>query len=506
MIEAILEGVGRALAGPGLLIIIGGTLYGMLVGVLPGISGAVGIILLIPLTFAWPLDHALLLFAAAWGGSSYGGAITAILIKIPGESTNAMTTLDGYPMARQGRASEALGASALATALGATVGIVVLIARIPVLRSVVLLFGPAEFFALALLGISVIALVSSDSLVKGLFSGALGLLVGLHGYNPITGVSRFDFGMIYLLDGIPLFPVFIGMFAMAQAIELAVHHRTVVDPGSISVATISLAGLLRGMRAIFTNFWLFIRCSIIGTIVGAIPGPGGAVATFLAYGHAKATAKDASRFGTGDIRGVIAPEAANDAKDGGSLMPTLAFGVPGTVASGVVLLALEFHGVRVGPELLGPNLALVFVLLTSLFLSNWITSLVGVATARWLARLTTIPTSYISAVVIVTSVIGALATRGLFEDVLVMLLFGAIGYLFILRNVPVVPMVIALLLVNILETSLNQVIQIGDGSPELLWTRPISLLLLLTVALAILSPLLRPARRLARRARPARRP
>jgi putative tricarboxylic transport membrane protein len=498
VLEAILEGVGRALAGPGPLIIVAGTLYGMLVGVLPGISGAVGIVLLVPVTFAWPLDHALLLFAAAWGGSSYGGAITAILIKIPGESTNAMTTLDGYPMATQGRASEALGASALATALGATFGIVVLVAMIPVLRSIVLLFGPAEFFALALLGISVIALVSSESLVKGLFSGALGLLVGLHGYNPITGVSRFDFGTIYLLDGIPLFPVFIGMFAMAQAIELAVHHQTVVAGESLAVSSVSVAGLFRGMRAVFEHFWLFLRCSIIGTIVGAIPGPGGAVATFLAYGHAKASAKDSSRFGRGDIRGVIAPEAANDAKDGGSLMPTIAFGVPGTVASGVMLLALEVHGVRTGPELLGPNLALVFVLLTSLFASNWLTSLFGVATARWLARLTTIPTSFIAAVVIVTSVIGALATRGLFEDVLVMLLFGAIGYLFILRSVPVVPMVIALLLVTILETSLNQVLQIGAGSPHLLWTRPIALGLLVLVGLTIFSPLIRRAIRLVR--------
>lgn len=499
MIEAILEGLGRAFAGPGLLIIVLGTLYGMLVGVLPGISGAVGIILLIPVTFAWPLDHALLLFAAAWGGSSYGGAITAILINIPGESTNAMTTLDGYPMARQGRASEALGASALATALGASVGIVVLVAMIPVLRSVVLLFGPAEFFALALLGISVIALVSSESVVKGLFSGALGLMVGLHGYNPITGISRYDFGLIYLLDGIPLFPVFIGMFAMAQALELSVHHRTVVSAEALSLASISLAGLFRGMRAVFTHFWLFLRCSVIGTIIGAIPGPGGAVATFLAYGHAKATARDAGEFGKGDIRGVIAPEAANDAKDGGALMPTLAFGVPGTVASGVILLALEFHGVRVGPELLGPNLALVFVLLTSLFLSNWITSLVGLASARWLARLTTIPTTFIAAVVIVTSVIGALATRGLLEDVLVMLVFGVVGYLFILRGVPVVPMVIALLLVNILETSLNQVIQIGDGSPYLLWTRPIALVLLIGVATVVFSPLIRLAIRTVRR-------
>lgn len=387
----------------------------------------------------------------------------------------------------------------MATALGSTVGIVVLIAMIPVLRSVVLFFGPAEFFALALLGIAVIALVSGDSVVKGLFSGALGLLVGLHGYNPITGVSRFDFGTLYLQDGIPLFPVFIGMFAMAQAIELAVHHQTVVGTSDQALSSISLAGLVRGMRAVFTHFGLFIRCSIIGTIVGAIPGPGGAVATFLAYGHAKATAKDSSGFGKGDIRGVIAPEAANDAKDGGSLMPTLAFGVPGTVASGVMLLALQFHGVRVGPELLGPNLALVFVLLTSLFASNWITSLIGMASARWLAKLTTVPTTFISAVVIVTSVIGALATRGLFEDVLVMLVFGIVGYLFIVRDVPVVPMVIALLLVTVLETSLNQVLQIGDGSPALLWSRPISLVLLVLVALTVLSPLFRPVWRLVRR-------
>lgn len=498
MIEAIIDGVGRAMAGPGPLIILAGTLYGMLLGVLPGISGTVGILLLIPVTFAWPLDYSLLLFAAAWGGSEYGGAITAILINVPGESTNVMTTLDGYPLARQGRASEALGASALATALGSTFGIVVLIATIPVLRSVVLAFGPAEFFSLALLGVTVIALVTSHSMVKGLFSGTLGLLVGLHGYNPITGVSRFDFGTLYLQDGIPLSPVFIGMFAMAQAVDLLLHHRQVVDTESQASSGISVAGLLRGMGAVFTNFGLFLRCSVIGTIVGAIPGPGGTVATFLAYGHAKATAKDSSMFGKGDIRGVLAPEAANDAKDGGGLMPTIAFGVPGTVNAGVILLALQFRGVQPGPELLGPNLGLVFVLLTSRFASSWLTSIIGVATARWLARLTVVPTSYISAVIIVTSVVGALATRGLFEDVLVMLIFGVLGYVFIVCDIPVVPMVIALLLVNLLETSLNQVLQIGDGSPELLWTRPVSLVLLLIIAAAVFSPLLRRAVRLVR--------
>lgn len=491
MLEAALAGAIRALSDIGIVIIILGTLYGMIVGILPGISGAMGLILLIPFTFAWKLDHALLLFASAWGGASYGGAVTAILIGVPGESTNAMTTLDGYPLARQGRAGEALGASAMATALGASVGIFILVALIPLLRSVVLLFGPAEFFGLALLGLAVIALVSGGSLVKGLLSGALGLLLGLVGLNPVTGVSRYDLGTLFLQDGVPILPVFIGMFAFAQSMDLILHHTSVSEEGAPDQPMALGRGLWDGVLSVFRHFGLFLRCSAIGTLIGAIPGPGGSVATFLAYGHAISSARDASKFGKGDIRGVIAPEAANDAKDGGSLIPLVAFGVPGTVSAGIILLALRYHGLRVGPELLGPNLPTVFVLLTSLFLSNWITSIIGLATGRWLVRLTYVPSAIVGPAVIVLCVVGALANRGLFEDVLVMLAFGLLGYLFMRVKMPVVPLVIALLLTNLLETSFHQVIQIGDGTPIILFTRPISVILLLLVAGTVLSPIVR---------------
>jgi putative tricarboxylic transport membrane protein len=379
----------------------------------------------------------------------------------------------------------------MATALGASVGIAVLVGTIPVLRSVVLLFGPAEFFGLALLGLAVIAVVSAGSLARGLLAGVLGLLLGLHGFNPITGVSRYDLGLVYLQEGIPLLPVFIGMFAFAQAMTLLLHHQAVSEAEAGGAPMALGSGLVTGVLSVFRHFGLFFRCSVLGTIVGAIPGPGGTVATFLAYGHARQTAKDTSLFGKGDIRGVIAPESANDAKDGGSLIPTLAFGVPGTISAGIILLALQFHGIRVGPELLGPNLATVFVLLTSLFLSNWITSLVGLATGRWLVRLTTVPTSIIGPAVLVLSFFGALANRGLFEDVIVMVISGLLGYVFMRRNIPVVPLVIALLLASVLENSLSQLLQIGDGTPILLFTRPVSVGILILVVVTLLSPLQR---------------
>jgi putative tricarboxylic transport membrane protein len=498
MFEAIVDGAARVLTWEAILLIILGTWYGMIVGVLPGISGGVGLVLLIPATFGWPLDSALVLFAAAWGGSSYGGAITAILLGVPGEATNAVTVIDGFPLAKQGKAAYALGASALATAAGASVGIFVLVALLPVLRSIILLFGPAEFFAMALLGLAVIALVSAGSMAKGIFAGSMGLLLGVHGFNVVTGVSRFDFGNIILLDGIPLVPVFVGMFGIAQGVELLVNHDRVSEADQQALEVGTWRQMFQGMGAVVRHRWLFVRSSILGTVIGAVPGPGGTVATFLAYGHAMSTATDKSEFGKGDIRGVIAPEAANDAKDGGALIPTLAFGVPGTFAAALIMLALQFHGLRMGPRILGPELPTAFVIIFALFLSNWITSISGLAVAKWLVKVTVVPTAILGPAVIVVSMLGAYATRRLFADVLVCFLAGIVGYIFIRRKISSIPLVVAFLLAPMLETSFHQAYQIGDSSFDLFVQRPIAAsLLVLVLVTAIAPPMLR--RRRARR-------
>lgn len=488
---ALTEALSRAVTFRGLGLVLIGTLYGVLLGVLPGVSGAMGLILLIPVTFGWQLDDALLLLGATWGGNAFAGSIVAILLGVPGDAVNAMTVTDGFPLAKQGRGVEALSAAAVASALGATIGIGFLILSIPFLRQIVLLFGPAEFFALGLIGVAVIATISGGATEKGLISGVLGLLFGLHGTNVVTGHSRFDFGVVILQDGIPLLPVFIGVFAFGHAVHLFRHEDRIAKLGS--QVTGGVRDILKGASAVFRNFGLFLRSVFIGLVIGATPGPGATLATFLAYGQATRTAKPPRLFGQGDIRGVIAPEAANDAKDGAALMPTVAFGVPGTISTGVILLSFQFHGVRTGPTMLGPELPTLFVLLFGLFAANILSSVLGVSASRLLVKITSIPTSVIAPAVLVFAVVGGLANRGAMIDVGMVVAFGALGYLFRVLGFPAIPLVIALLLSSLIETSLGQAYQIGGNSYGYFLERPIALTLLVLAVVIMVLPIFKAA-------------
>ncbi|MDH3225446.1 MAG: tripartite tricarboxylate transporter permease, partial [Gemmatimonadota bacterium] len=385
VLAAAWEGLRLVLTWPNVLYPIVGTLAAMCIALLPGVSGAALIAIAIPLTFSWDPLPIMLLFGALVGGATFMGSVTAILLGIPGTAPNAATLFDGHPMALQGRARTAIACSAASSALGSTVGIVILIALIPIMVYIVPLVGPPEYLMLALWGLVSIATVIRASLIKGLIMAGLGLMAAFVGLDPVTADVRYTMGTLYLQDGLPLIPVFVGLFAVGEVMDLVVSGRQTVS-GRTEVG--ELEGDAReGVLAVFRHFGLFLRSSAIGTVVGLVPGLGGTVAGFVAYGEAARSAGPESDFGNGDIRGVLAPEAANDAKDGGALLPALALGIPASAGTALLLSALQIHGITPGAGLMSSQLSLVFVLIWSLFLSNWLSSLLGFSLVGPLSRL-----------------------------------------------------------------------------------------------------------------------
>jgi TctA family transporter len=461
----------------------------MFFGILPGVSGITGMALLIPFTFSWDLIPTILLFGSIYGGGTYCGSITAILVNIPGTAPNAATCLDGYPMAQRGEAKTALGASAAASALGAAFGVFVLIAMLPAMRATVLAFGPAEFFMLAILGLAVIAVVSEGNLLKGLAAGGIGLLLAFIGRDPVTGTLRFTAGTLYLHDGIRLIPLFLGIFAVTEMINLAASKRKTIS-GMERIEQLT-GSLWKGVFSIFRHFGLFIRSSIMGTIIGMIPGIGGTVASFVAYGHAVQSSKDASQFSKGDIRGVIAPEACNDAKDGGSLVPVLAFGIPGSEGAALVMVAMILHGLIPGRELMTENLHLAFLLIWALFISNQLTSILGVMIINQVVRFTVIRTQLMVPFIFILAVIGAYAERKAMGDVLLTFIFGILGYLMKKNEYPRVSLVIALILGELFEVNFRQAMRLYEFGRLNFFDRPIFLALLIFTVLSLLYPFYR---------------
>ena len=476
VVNAAFEGLSLVFSWPYFMYTIAGTLLAMLFSAVPGLNSSTLMALAIPLTFAWEPLPLMLVFGAFVGGATFMGSITAILFNIPGKSQNAVTLLDGYPLTQQGMAKTAIGCAATSSALGSTFGIFFLIGLIPFMREAAMALGPPEYLMLAIWGLTTLAALSGGSMLKGLIVAGLGLQLALIGYDPRTAELRFTFGLDYLHDGLSLVPVFLGVFALAEVIDLMVSRKQTLS-GKHHIEELT-GSVWEGVQSVFRHFGLFLRSSVIGTVIGAIPGVGSSVAGFVAYGHARQTAGRASRFGRGDIRGLLAPEAANDAKDGGALVPTLALGIPGGTGTAVLLGALTLHGMSPGREMLTDNLVLVFVLIWSLFLSNWITSLLGLSLVNPMARLSTIRTTRLLPFIIALSVIGCLQYRGLMADVVCAVLFGLLGYLMKRHDWPRIPLAIAIVLAPLFETNLHLTLRLHELERIVFWTRPLVLVLI----------------------------
>lgn len=488
ILQSAMEGLLIVLAWPNVLYPVVGTLLAMVFAFLPGIGGVTLMALAIPWTFSWDPVATVLLFGALVGGGTFMGSVTSILFNIPGSAPNAATMLDGYPMARNGQARTAIACSATASALGSTVGILVLVALLPVVRSVLTAFGPPEFLLLAVWGLTTIAVVSRGAVLKGLIAAGLGLMAGFVGPAPRTGELRYTLGLDYLVDGLPIIPVFLGFFGLAEMISLYVSRRAKISGELLESA--SGGSTREGILAVFRNPGLFLRTSIIGSVIGMVPGVGGTVASFVAYGHAAQSVPD-GRFGRGDIRGVLAPEAANDAKDGGSLLPVLAFGIPGSEGTVLLLAALTLQGIVPGPELLTNDLTLVFVLIWSLFLANWLTSILGLASAGQFARIALLPAQILVPIITLLVVFASLAYRANPGDLVLTLVCGLVGYAMKVHGWPRVSFVIALVLAGLFEANLHLSLQLYELGRLHPLQRPVLLVLLGLFVVTVVPPLLR---------------
>ena len=497
VLAAALEAWWLVFSWPNILYPIVGTLLAMVFSVLPGISGVTLMALAVPLTLTWEPLPLMLIFGAFVGGATFAGSITAILFNIPGRTSNAATLFDGYPMAQRGEARTAIGCAATASALGATFGLVILVLLMPFLRGAMLLFGPPEILMLTVWGLTTLAVLTQGARLAGLGAAGLGLMLAFVGADPRLAEMRYTFDLSYLADGLHLVPVFVGLFALAEVLDLSGSRRLTI------AATRGEAGsgsVWRGVTSVFRHFGLFLRCSTIGTVVGMIPGVGAAVASFVAYGHA-ADSSAGGRFGHGDIRGVLAPEAANDAKDGGALVPTLAFGIPGGTGTAMLLTALTLHGLTPGAAMLTTHLDLVFVLIWSLFLSNWLTSLLGLAAVTPLAKLTRVRTQTLVPVIFVLALLGAQLFRGRFDDLVLATLFGLLGWGMKMYGWPRVPLVIGLVLGSVFESNLYLTQQLHAVGRINFWTEPIAMGLLGLTVVSVVGSLLRGRHALAPAAR-----
>ncbi|CAN5875961.1 tripartite tricarboxylate transporter permease [soil metagenome] len=483
VLSAAWEGLTLVLAWPNILYPIVGTLIAMAFAVLPGLSGTTLMALAIPLTLGWDPLHVMLLYGALLGGATFMGSVTAILLNIPGTAPNAATLIDGYPMAQKGMARTALAASATASALGSTFGVILLIAFVPVVALVITRIGPPEYLLLAVWGLIAIGTIIRGSVAKGLAAAGLGLMVSFIGLDPRTADARFTFDTMYLLDGLSVVPVFLGMFALAEVIDLSASRRETIS-GRTRFEELG-GSTIEGIVAVFRNGGLFLRSSAIGTVVGMIPGLGGTVAGFIAYGEAARTDRSGT-MGTGDIRGVIAPEAANDAKDGGSLLPTLALGIPASAGTAVLLGVMAIHGIRPGQELMNEGLPLTFALIWALFLSNWITSVAGLSVVRPLSRLTIVRTRRLIPPIVVLATLGALASSGRIADVWVAMLFGVTGYLMKKHDWSRVAFVMALVLGPLFEQNLQLTLDLQRLGRIDFWARPSVLVIVALIALTTL--------------------
>ncbi len=473
-LTAILTGAGNVFSWPNVLIPIAGTLIAMVSAFLPGIGGTSIAALFLLLTLNWDPVQVLLLFGALTGGATYMGSITAILFNIPGNASSAAAMIDGHAMARNGLPRTAIAAAATASAVGSLIGVLVLIAVLPVIRPFIMQFGPLERFLLGVWGLTTIAALPNRSASRALGAALLGLLMAMVGSDPTSGAPRWNFGSLGLYDGFNSVVVLLGFFTLSEVMAWRKH----MSVSTTTARATSRDSTLAGIRAVFENYGVTLRSSILGTLVGVVPGVGGTVASFVAYGQTvQATKGDRSSFGKGDIRGLIAPEAAVDAKDGGSLLPTLAFGLPGSESGVILLSVLTIHGFVPGMPMLTSDLGFSFTLIVSLLLSNILTSVVGLSLAPRLARLTTLRIDRIALPILVASLVTAVELNGTVTDVYIALGFGILGYLFGQFDWPRIPFVIAFVLGGFIENNLALVFEMERVERLSVLDRPAALVI-----------------------------
>jgi len=457
-----------------------GVAIGLVFGALPGVSSTMAMAVILPLTYGMSIDHAMMLMLAVFFSSVYAGSVPAILINIPGTPGAMVTLLDGHAMARNGRSGEAMTYALVASLLGGIFGWLFLVSVAPVIAAYALRFGSPEFAAVVFFGLALVAYASGGDTLRGLVAGILGLLAGVIGRDAITDVPRFTFGVADLQGGLDIVPLAIGLFGVAEALRAM---ETVPAAGRASAA--GLSRLLPPWREMWPQWPTLLRGSVIGAVVGAIPAAGSAVAVAIAYAQEKRLSKTPEKFGRGWPRGVVAPEAANNACVGGALIPMITLGIPGDSITAVLIGVLLLHGLRPGPGLFESQPAFIATIYAALFIAIALTGLVAAAVGlRLFNRILTLPRRILFTGVILLCLTGAFAVRNAAFDVWVALASGGVGYGLVRLGVPILPLAFGVVLGPILEDNLRRTLMIHrDWS--VFFTRPISLTLV-TVALAVI--------------------
>lgn len=481
----ILYGLLNALTLINLVAAFGSVAIGIIVGALPGLSAAMGVALLIPITFGMPADTALIALAGVYCGAIYGGSISAILLHTPGTSSAAATAIDGYQLTLKGKAGKALAAATIASFIGGILSTIALYTLSPLLANLALKFGPTEYFWLSIFGLTIIAGVSSKSMLKGLISGALGLVISTIGMDPMLGIPRFSFGSTSLLEGLPFTATLIGLFSMSQVLILAEKEIKEMDKAKGLTDKVYLTWE-EIKRILPTSLW----STVIGTVVGILPGAGGTIASFIGYNEAKRFSKNKEEFGKGSIEGVAGAEAANNAVTGGSLIPTLTLGIPGNSVTAILLGGLVIQGLRPGPDLFTVHGKITYTFFAGFAIVNIFMLILGLFGVGFFAKISTVKDSILIPIIFVLSVVGSYAINNRMSDVWVMFIFGIIGYFVKKFDLNAAAIVLALILGPIGETGLRRTLIMNDGNIMSLFNSTISWVLIILSLLSMLSPII----------------
>lgn len=481
--------VGEVLNPASMMWIMVGVLAGLLVGVIPGLTATVAIALLVPLTFSLDPLHSLLMLTGIFSGSMYSNSITSITLRTPGNPAGAVTILDGYPLALKGQAGRAVGLACWASVIGGLLGVIALTFLAPPLAAIALRFSPAEYFAVGILGLTTVIAVSGRSVPRAIVATAFGLLIGTVGMDPLVTQARFTFGQRELTTGIPFLPAVIGLFALAEVFRLAGERNL----GSRAVATIgkvipTRADIRQTARPITLG-------SVIGILVGILPGGGGAMASFLAYGESRRYSKHPEEYGKGSVEGLTAADAANNGVTGGAMVPLLTLGIPGDAVTAVMLGALMVQGIQPGPRLFEGGGTLVYPLFLGMFIANILMFVIGMALAKPLASIAMVPYSILLPGIAMFSFVGAFAATGRVYDLWVALAFGLIGYLMNKFDYSIAAVALGLILGPIIESNLRRSLVMSHGDWSIFVTRPISLGVLLVAAVLLIFTVVQQQRR-----------
>ncbi len=449
MIEAFVSGLVVVFTFPTFPLMLLGTAVGFAVGILPGIGSPGAMALMLPFIFEMKPVEAFAFLLSMYAVTATTGDITSVLFGVPGEVVSTATIIDGHPMAKQGEAGRALGAALMSSLVGAIIGAFTLAAAIPIVTPLVLSFKSPEFLALALLGIAFLAVVSGESKLKGVVAGGLGLVLAMVGLDPQENIERYTFGLVGLWEGFGLVAPVVGLFAIPEIVELWVKGTSIAET---SVG--KLGGVWQGIKDTFVHLGITFRCSMIGTFFGLIPGVSGALSQWVAYGHAVQSASDKSRFGKGDVRGVLGPGAANNSGIGAAMIPTVAFGVPGSATTAILMGALVIQGLQPGPKMLTENLSLIFSMVWVIVISNIITVTVCLLFLNHLARLTYVRGSLLIPALLTLVFLGGYADTNSYLAMGITMIFGVIGLIMVHQGWPRPPLVLGLVLGPLIERNL----------------------------------------------------